>query len=677
MNPEKTDGLPEEMTEMTEMRDENTLWQPMRVMRAMMQAFSLYLLYLGLSFLDPWGYFPDFLHLGLYILVFLGVAFLLFRALRAQPVLHSPVLKTPVRLMLLTSALTLILAIMAGDDLQRRLEIATAPRALFSYADPVITVSVIPPAYSGFEKNSAIVSLQDPNLSALNPVAQGSEIKVNVKNLRWPSRLILGSVEKILEKTGKDEYETRLVLGDAVEGQLRQGSKILARWPIIQRADEDPKIKALSYKPVGELLALSLDVADDYRIERAHISLSPAGADDDGIEGTEEIFDLPLREVKNFKDDIILDLRSSAYAGQNVDLMLILEDQAGQKTTSELKNISLNHRQFKDPDALALWQTRKAVSEHPEDRKKLARRAMALGLVADQRASAVVYHMALRSIYWRLSDPSSEADIKSARDLLWDLALLREEGEYARIGADLFAAMHEISLALHQRKPLNDIRLKLVDLDRLFYTYIRSAIHENQMEFTEDIDVHALRKLYGRMLAHIHKDRYDQASLLVSYMKNGLGARDGMMLSGKGYVRFMAAQHGRKILGNLIDIQKQLLARSYQESVQMELASADPDGKIARQKTRNLTLWVKAQKNMMTSFMTLGEKLKDSGMREDGLLDKVETLVQEAVINMETGEMESAAQNQTEILGALNDLKSILEGVYEQGEEMNMRALTP
>lgn len=649
-------------------------WHPRNAVQGVLQALSLYMLYLGASFLDPWGYFPEFVHAVVYALVFLGMAGLILRGLTTG---DTGDVQSHIRSAVLLSLMALVFAILAGEDRERRLEIAVAPQAIFSTSDPIISVSILPPAYSGIEKSSAILSMKDDSRSGLNPIAEGSRLVVKVTNLKWPPSLVLGEqhIDFVRNKSG--EFQAQALVGHALTWQLRQGSKTLGSWPIILRQDDDPVINAFSLKQSGDLISLWVNLQDDYLIERASLAVFRAGKVADERADKPEIYDFPVRDIKQFKDEVLLNLHASAFAGQEADLELRVWDQAGQRATASLQGVMLATKRFRNPDATALWEIRQQLLDHPEETKKLARRVMALGLVEDKSSSSVLYHMALRSAYWRLADPANDNDFASARDLLWNLALLREEGEYARLERDLIESLNSVSLVLQQKNSLNEVRAKLVELDRLFFQYTRSAITEKQEKFLEDIDTRELRKLYGKILTYMSEEHYDQAGLLVTFMKRGLAKRDGLMLSGKGYIRFMAVGHGQKILASLIEIQKQLLARSYQETVSLELVSADEMDTIARKKTGEMVQWVKAQKNMANSLRSLAKSLKGSGIEEDHLLERVEEMVDDVVISIEAGDMERAARLQTEILGVLNDLKDILDKMYDQNEGLELQSLRP
>ncbi|MFC7048276.1 DUF4175 family protein [Emcibacter nanhaiensis] len=638
--------------------------------RALLQSGAVLLLYIGLSLLDVWGYLPPLVHLAVCGLT-IGLAVSAFSlSLKSR---RAPSLFPMMRNFGLCALLVGLLALVAGDDLDRRWTLAIHPAALFDYPVARVQARVIPPAYTGAPVlDHEFIADGGRSVGAdLNPIPSGSRLKVRLENSPWPAVLKAGRREVRLEETSPGVYEGELVIEQATNWQVRRGSEKLGSWPIILLQDQAPEIQ--QFDMAEELTSLglasfTLNVADDYGLSRVRIRVTQP----DRPEAEPYEKDLPLEELRTYDGQFYVDLSMSNAAGGPATLSLIAEDQAGQASQKDISGVHIPRRQFADAMAGKFASLREELLQHPENRQSVARQLMALSLLPGEDSDSPVYHLALRSAYWRLVSPSDPGDPEEARRILWDLANLAESGAHGQLELALVEKLDDIRLLLLQGKPAERVRQELGLLDDLF-AQLAGKQKKTLLSSDEILDHRVLHKLYGRVLYYADKRHHDKAERLMDYLRTALVNQDVSFLTIGGYSRFVAATQGQQIMDNLITIQKRLLANSYKGGLKAEIVTTDKTGHYEARVRREWQEWSQTQSRIGDSLDQLSSALIGSGIDSRDDVEEVHRLIRDVLASLEAGQMETAAQYQSQILVLLNNLK------HRLGEELShgtlMRAL--
>ncbi|WP_417316784.1 DUF4175 family protein [Emcibacter sp.] len=621
---------------------------------ALLQSGAVLLLYLGLSLLDIWGYMPRLGHVAAYGMTAgfaLAVFFLSLRKAVKPPLLPAA------RNFGLCVFLVGLFALFAGEDLDRRWTVAIKPVALFDYPVARVHVRVVPPGYtgSGILEKQFVADGHSYAAADLNPIPEGSLLKVRLENSPWPAALRAGRKEVVLQETEPGIYEGELVIEQATGWQVRRGSEKLGAWPIILLEDQAPEIREFrvteELTPLG-LIPVHLDVADDYRLADARVRVIQPDKPESDVH--EEI--LPVDKLTSYDGEFYLDLSMSNAAGGPANLMLVIEDEAGQTTGREITGVTIPRREFSDPIARKLASLREELLERPQDRQSLARQLMALSLLPAEETSSPVYHLALRSAYWRLVSPSAPGDPEEARRMLWDLANLVDGGAGGQVELALVQKLDAVRRVLLLGKSAEEIRQELAYLDTLFARFSASqALVRDSGE--ETLDHRVLHKLYGRVLYYAAKNHHDKAERLMDYLRTALVNQDVSFLTIGGYSRFVAATQGQQIMDNLISIQKRLLANSYKGGLKAEIVTTDKSGHYEARVRREWQEWGVTQSKLGESLKQLSSALIGSGIDSRNDVEEVHRLIGDVLASLEAGQMETAAQYQSQILVLLNNLK--------------------
>ena len=417
------------------------------------------------------------------------------------------------------------------------------------------------------------------------------------------------------------------------------------------------------------LFGLSLDLSDDYGLVEVSVGVVPSGGDTNILQ---ERTTLGVSDLRNFSGDAYLNLSKSDLAGQKVDLILEAVDQAGQKQQKIISDITLPGKEFSNPVSRKIIEIRDEMARNPEDRKKIARQLMALGLVPDDGRTPIIYYMALRAAYWRLTNPSEATDLNNARDILWDLAGTLEEGKKGQFTSEIMSLLAALKRTLHQRRDMDDIRDQLQEIDKTIVLFLRAQLPTMTGQFApEDYNLQELRQIYGRILTHGYNKNYAQAIDLVAFLEHGFIYSDKGLLSGQGYKRFQIVQNARDMVHTIEKTQRKVMSFVFKKSVKLEVALSGSTMDRKAPFKKDIENWITIQQKLGDTVNDLGRTLLQSGIDASQLTVATSDLVRDVANSMEAGEMEVAAQYQSEILILLKSLKNLLDREMIFSPEIN------
>ncbi len=631
-----------------------------------MPVLLLFLIYFNLSILGVWDYGADwFAALG-YLLLIGGGFFLFIKAIIRK---EQKIDLIMVKRLFAYALISVVLILWSGEDFSRRAELAFKPQQFFDYPDPQITATITAPLYLNRDTISIDLSqniyLQSGDYQGLNPVYEGSVLDVHVKNTKWKPTLGLSDGQSFSfeqQEDGSFKASAKIAIQD--QWQVRQGLQVIGSWPIILIEDQAPRIVNFTIENSENekgYLALNVDVDDDYKIIKATLeAIAP-----DGVFGRQ---DLSIHEIKSYQNVFYIDMTKFYNEGQKVDVKLSIEDEAGQISSAVISNVTLPHREFNNGIAQKLVSLRNQLNKSDYDLNNVSRQLKALGLLSDNEGLPPVYYMALRSAYWRLVDPTAVDDVEIAKDMLWDIALKIEGHDISLLENSLIFALDDIILAIKQKKSVMEIREELRSADALFRLYSSALIETQSPQYSLDIDIRSIRKLYSYILAFSDQEKFYNAAIITDFMRKGLVHNDDLILSKEGLSRYFALTEGRKIIDNLILIQKSLLANSYDQQMKENLfLKSTLETSVSEKKTQE---HIKLQTKIGDAVKMLGEKISFTGFTSDFLIQNATSLVEEIIANMKISELNQVTQSQSELISIMSSLKRILNKPVAGGEEL-------
>lgn len=627
-------------------------------------SITLLFLYYTLSLFDIWEVFSPTLQAIFYILLIIAIIFLLVFDILGKIKFNRNHMR---RRLLVVSGAMFVGVLVSGDAFNRLTALTFKPRAIFDYQKPEITATLTPPVYLGLDTQKKELVLSDGEYESINPIYEGSVLDLKVRGTEWAPKILLSDGKEVsFEQTGADEFIASTKIGLQTSWALKQGSYKIGEWPIIVIDDEKPEIDHFTledYENNKGYLAFKVDVDDDRKLMKAEIAVQNKYGD------IEEIKPLAIRNVKSINSIYYADFSGSQLAGQNADIILSIEDEAGQRTLAILDDIVLPAKEYKHPVAGNLISLREQLMEPSYDKKRILRHIKALGLLEEKEGLPPIYYMALRSAYWRLAAPKDEKDADTAKDLLWDIAQTLEDKGIGAIESDLLTALDELRLAIRQKKEVLDIRERLRKTDQLFKDYSFVASQNISNRYDLEIDIKALRRLYGYILAFSDQKKFYSASLIVDFMEKGLVQNDDLIFSRDGLGNYFALSESRQIIDNLIKIQKTLLASAYNEQMTDKIRSKRINVNDAK-KQENKKSQIALQEKVGDAVKVLGNKISFSGSTSGFLINNASDLIEEILSSMKKSQTAEVTQSQSELIAVMSNLKRVLNKPVSRSPEL-------
>lgn len=625
---------------------------------------TLLLLYYTLSLFDIWESFAPILQAIFYISLIIASLFLIIFTYLEKIKFNRRYMRR--RFFVVLSAL-IIGVFFSGDDFDRLTTLTIKPRALFDYEIPKISATLTPPLYLGQDTIKKQLVIKKGEYEDINPIYEGSVIDLKVSGTDWAPKILLSDGSEIaFEQSGDTEFIASVQINSQTSWALMQGSYKIADWPITVIDDEEPEIDHFTleeYENDKGYLAFRVDVDDDRKLMNASIAVKDENND------KEEIKSLAIRNVRSINSIYYADFTGSLLAGQNADVVLSIEDEAGQTTTSIIENILIPDKIYEHPVASNLISIRQELMAPDYDKKRILRHLKALGLLGEKEGLPAVYYMALRSAYWRLANPTEENDKETARDLLWDIAQTLENQGIGVIESNLLTALDELRLAIRQKKEVLEIREKLRTADQLFKDYSFVSSQDISRLYDLDIDIKALRRLYSYILAFSDQKKFYNASLIVDFMEKGLVQNDDLIFSRDGLGNYFALTESRQIIDNLIKIQKTLLASSYNEQMTNKI-SRNRINVTDVKKEDNKKSQIALQEKVGAAVKMLGDKISFSGSTSGFLINNASDLIEEILSSMKKSDTAEVTQSQSELIAVMSNLKRVLNKPVSRSPEL-------
>ena len=576
--------------------------------------------------------------------------------------------ETAIKRLVICVGATVILALTNWADLSRLTTLAFMPRSLFEYPVPKITATITAPLYlqkETFQKNMGDI---DSDNAGLNPIHEGSILDVHVAGTDWRPEVKLSDGKQVaFERLDDGSFKASTKIDTQISWSINQGSYTLGAWPIILIDDEDPQIEQFNLEDHENgkgYLAFDVDVSDDRKIMAAAIEL----INSDGTAADRK--NLAIRDVKSYNSVFYLDFTGSDYAGMTANVKLSLEDEAGQVSSAVLNDVKIPIKTYSHEVAGKLMSLYHGLGESNPELRSIARQMKALGLLPDSEGLPAVYYMAMRSAYWRLVNQKDEEDRRVARDLLWDTAQRIEANGLGGIENRIIVGLDELTLLIHKKKTVNEIREGLRSVDGLFRDYIAAGKRTTSNDYTLNVDIQALRKLYSYILAFSDQEKYSNATLLVDFMRKGLVQNDDLILSKDGLGNYFALSEGRKIIDNLISIQKTLLASSSNEQMQNKLMKSMQMADRAPTAVNNKHSQFILQSKVGDAVKLLEQKVSFASDNSEFLLKNATILVDDILLKMKSSETNQVAQFQSELIAIMSNLKRELNKPETKSPEL-------
>src|SRR5262245_7038290 len=404
------------------------------------------------------------------------------------------VAKDPFALRAILGLLLVVALVVGWKDAPERLERAVKPTLSgFNFGDEVtVTLSVTPPAYTDVAPlflehrpaNDAGAGSAGQAAPATISIPAGSLVLAQLQGLSETPTLKLGDASTPFEPLEPGTYQGK--------GEIKSGARLavsvedqeIAGWPVTIVPDNAPSIDFAAKPGASERFALRLayKATDDYGVRSVNATIRRADGKTGpgGISRIELRLPLPGVDPKKAQQLSFHDLTPHAWAGLPVEIQLTATDAIGQTGSSPWVNATLPERVFRHPVARAVVEQRKRLIESPEQALTVACKLYSIGaqpqLYNNDLTAVLAFEVATGRLALAMNDGTRPAErnsaVSSVVDLMWDLALRIEEGEFAMAEKQLRELQDALQKALAGNASDEEIQKLMDDLQEAMDRYV-------------------------------------------------------------------------------------------------------------------------------------------------------------------------------------------------------------
>jgi uncharacterized protein (TIGR02302 family) len=412
------------------------------------------------------------------------------------------VAKDPFALRAVLGLLLVVALVVGWKDAPERLHRAVSPSLSgFDFgSDVTVTLSVTPPAYTDvaplfLEHRPASETGADTAAApAAISIPAGSLVLAQLQGLSEAPTLKLGDASTPFEPLEPGTFQGK--------GEIRSGSRLavavedqeIVGWPVTIVPDNAPSIDFAAKPGASERFALRLayKAADDYGIRSVNATIRRADGKTGpgGIARIELRLPLPGVDPKKAQQVTFHDLTPHAWAGLPVEIQLTASDAVGQTGKSAWIKTILPERVFNHPVARAVVEQRKRLIESPDQALNVARKLYSIGaqpqLYNNDLIAVLAFEVATGRLALAMQDDTRPGErtkaIGSVVDLMWDLALRIEEGEFAMAEKQLRELQEALQKALAGDATDEEIQKLMDELQQAMDRYVDALKEKMERE---------------------------------------------------------------------------------------------------------------------------------------------------------------------------------------------------
>jgi len=392
-----------------------------------------------------------------------------------------------------------------------------------------------PPAYTG-RPSLYLNEVARPALS----VPEGSRVTVRLygeSGVLTLAESISGRAEPIAEPAAPShDFEI------AQSGRLNVQGPGGRGWEITVQPDQPPSIRFADpmTRESGGALRQPFAATDDYGVVSGEaeiilnldevdrrFGLAPDPEPRDPI-----VLDLPMPisgNRNNFTEALIDNVSQHPWANLPVTIRLTATDARGQTGETAIREHLLPGRRFFDPMAAALIELRRDLLWSRESAPRVAQLLRAVSHIPDDAFRSerpyLSLRAALRQIEFEMAEGLSDVTRDEVAAVLWDIAVLIEDGDLADALERLQRAQEMLSEAMRSGADQSEIADLMQELRDAMQDYLRQLAEQStgdDQEFAEgesmEITGDQLQELLDRIQELMEEGRMDEAMELMEQL---------------------------------------------------------------------------------------------------------------------------------------------------------------
>nr|WP_245411744.1 TIGR02302 family protein [Phyllobacterium leguminum] len=401
---------------------------------------------------------------------------------------------------------------------------------------PRVDAWVTPPRYTG--RAPVFLTAQENSGEASFTVPQGSVLA---------ARVIGGTGREQLTETRADGTELEI---PATEGgnpttenarnfqfPLKQATEVSlsggdAKWSFTIIPDKPPMIRFIKEpgRALNGTLELAYSIDDDHGATKGHAEIieaeRPATNARPLFHAPEVPLVLPRRGTKDATAS--QDITEHPWAGSQVRLTLVAQDDAGQEGRSETKTFTLPERPFANPLARAVVEQRRMLALDANSQDQVLDMLSAITLRPEDTIRNATHYLVLRSVQSRLKLARNDDQLRDVAAYMWQVALGIEDGQLSDAEKRLRQAQEALKQAIQNGASPEEIEKLMAELRQAMQQFLKEyAKRQQQSPYAAPMDPNArvlTQKDLDRMMEQIEnlakQGSRDSAEQLLSQLEN-------------------------------------------------------------------------------------------------------------------------------------------------------------
>ncbi|WP_343802688.1 TIGR02302 family protein [Paenochrobactrum glaciei] len=370
-------------------------------------------------------------------------------------------------------------------------------------------------------------------------------------------------------------------------------------WQFAVTPDKAPQISFTKEPDQAHngTLQLHYKITDDYPVASAYAEITPLGADDHETlmlyEAPELALSLPRKGTE--EASTVKDLTSHPWAGSEVELTLVVNDQAGQVGYSETRTITLPERAFTNPLAKAVIEQRRILAMDAMQNEHVLDMLDAVMLRPADTIKNAGHFLGLRTIRTRLSIAHSEDDLRNVVDYMWEVARGIEDGDLSAAEKRLRLAQEALRNAIENGASQEEIAKLSNELREAMAAFLKEFAQRQQNNKNPALPPNAnvrtlsdkdLQKMMDQIENLARQGSRDEAQELLSQLENlmnnlqmGQGQAQGQngQQGQGGQSQQSQMQNQMNKLGELMRRQQQMMNETFSLDQRMQQQFGDND----------------------------------------------------------------------------------------------------
>ncbi|EJF74647.1 TIGR02302 family protein [Bartonella alsatica] len=455
------------------------------------------------------------------------------------------------------------------------------------------------------------------------------------------------------------------------------------QWRLQVIRDQPPTIHWLE-KP-GRILTGSLELQyeldDDYGVAKAFVEMEPFLNHYKSASALYKAPEIKLLLPRGGKGKMrmVQDVSAHPWAGSEVKITLVAEDDAQQQGRSKTFVMTLPQRVFSNPVARAVSELRRILALDVSAQERVLDMLFALLVRPEEGLQNFAHFLVLQSAWTRLSMAETEDDLRDVVDYLWQIALGIEGNQLESVQKNLKQAQAALRDALRYGAPATEIERLMADLRKAMDEYIhalgekaqdngnsnnnnfsRSNLSRDTLEKKLDL-IEEMAKIGSSLAAEQLLAEVEQTLDHLQVQKGDQGGQKHQSQS---------AQMKEKMdkLGDLMRRQQEILNETHRLEMEQKRGESIPE-----QQRKSLK---QKQDELQSELSTLEKELLAQGFESNGAFKKAEEKMNFAGNALDQGKNKISMQNQTDALeslrlGAQNVLEKMREIFKEAADNRN------